>query len=163
MDCTDSPTRPSAPTHLQVPPGYQALEQDSPFQQAFGPLYYCAKPGGALIGFVVEARHLNRYGNLHGGTLAAFMDVALGNAVLRQPAAPAADVTVSLSIDYLSGGAPGAFIEADIVVPKMGKRLAFANCEVRAEGRVIATARGIFSLGMPHRQAPVIPTDGDAG
>lgn len=146
-----------------VPEGFSQLVMDSPFQQAFGPLYYQPKAGGARIGFVVQPHHLNRYGNLHGGTMAAFMDVALGNAVLLQPAAPAADITVSLSIDYLAGGAAGAFVEADIVVPKMGKRLAFANCDVRSQGRVIATARGIFSLGMPHRQPPASSTSATSG
>ena len=137
-----------------IPEGFTPLLLDSAFQNGFGQLYYKPKAGGALIGWQVEAHHLNRYGIVHGGAIAAFMDSALGNAVLQQPQQPLADVTVSLSIDYMAAGPAAAWIEADVVVPKMGKRLAFAHCEVRALGRVIASGRGVFSLQMPHPAQP---------
>ncbi len=132
-----------------VPEGFELLAEDSAFLQWFGALYYKPKAGGALIGMPVLPQHINRYGILHGGALAAFMDMALGRAVLVHPVQVPANVTISLSIDFMAPGRPGEWLEADVSIPKIGQRLAFASCDVRSDSRLIASGRGVFSLLRP--------------
>lgn len=133
----------------EVPEGYAEVQQDSPFLAAFGAMYYKPKAGGAFVGCWVLPQHINRYGILHGGALAAFIDMALGRAVLVHPELPFANATVSLHIDFMAPGQVGEWLEAEVTLPKFGKRLAFASCEVRADGRPIAGGRGVFSLRRP--------------
>lgn len=143
MACDSSP----------VPEGFEPLDDASAFHQVFGQLYHKPRPRGALIGMRVKDHHLNRYGRLHGGALAGFLDVALGISILLQPGASSANVTVSLTIDFMDAGWSGEWLEAEVSIPKLGKRLAFAQCEVSCDGRRIARGSGVWSLRSPTPQS----------
>ena len=132
-----------------VPEGFETLQDHSPFQVALGQMYYKLKPRGAIVGLRIAEQHLNRYRNLHGGALSAFLDVAMGLSVLVQPDGPPANLTVSLNIDYLDRTAKGDWLEADVSISKMGRRLAFVGCEVHAQGRMVARASGVWMLQWP--------------
>lgn len=130
----------------QAPPGFELLHDPSPFQLAFGQLYHKQRAGGAVIGLRVAEHHLNRHRRLHGGALSGFLDAALAFGIMLQPQGPSAALTVSLSIDYLETALRDDWLEADVCVVKMGRRLAFANCEVHSAGQIIASAKGIWML-----------------
>ena len=130
----------------EVPDGFELIDDRSTFNLAFGPFYHRRKPQGAVIGLRVAKQHLNRYGNLHGGALSGFLDVAMGMSVLLQPEGPQANLTVSMNIDYIDRGLPGEWLEADVSIAKMGRRLAFVHCQVHAQTRLIARASGVWML-----------------
>jgi len=132
-----------------VPEGFELLEDASPFHQGFSPVYHKRKARGAIIGMQVREHHLNRYGRLHGGALAGFLDFALGISILLQPGMSAGNFTVSLTIDFMDAGWSGEWLEARVSIPKLGKRLAFAHCEVSCDGRPIARGSGVWSLKTP--------------
>ncbi len=143
-----------------VPPDFQPLATGSPFNQAVGP-FHCALRGDHLIiGLLIEQKHCNSAGNLHGGMVSSIADVALGHniglAMGRQagaeirslssgtPRAPIA--TVSMSTDFAGTARLGDWVEAHVDVQRTGRSLAFANAYlVRGEQR-IARISAVFRI-----------------
>src|SRR4051812_43106256 len=93
-----------------------------------------------------DDRHANAGGAVHGGLLATLCDTAVGHAIRDEADGIDGAVTVSLTVDYLAPAQPGALLEARTEVEKLGGRLAFADCSVRAEGREVVRARAVFSV-----------------
>ncbi|WP_242487407.1 PaaI family thioesterase [Pseudomonas sp. TH05] len=62
-----------------------------------------------IIGFTVQAHHLNRAGNLHGGVIASLADSAMGMSGTWHavPAQRRLALTLSLNIIYMAAAAPG--------------------------------------------------------
>ena len=82
----------------RIPQGFSEIDVAG-FAQANGP-WFEKRDGGRLIrGFLPEQRHANALGIVHGGMLAAFLDSAMGTAVVN--ALQRRAVTLKLSLDYL--------------------------------------------------------------
>ena len=127
-----------------VPDGFTPLEQAGPFLDLVGPLHLHAESG--TVGARVEERHLNRAGTAMGGFLATLVDAALGRAIRDVAEGDAQVATVSLTTDYLRAAHPGAWLEARTEVERLGGRLAFADCSVRADGEEVVRARAVFAV-----------------
>jgi len=129
------------------PPGFAAIEGPGPFVEHLGPLFLReGDDDGAVVGLRATDRHSNRDGAVHGGLLATLCDFAVGHAVRAQADDISGAVTVSLTIDYLTGAHPGAWLQAHAKVEKLGGRLAFADCSVTADDREVVRARAVFSV-----------------
>lgn len=95
---------------------------------------------------MVDERHLNRSGVLHGGFAAMLLDNACGatasltvDATGRQPF-----LTVSLNTDFVGAGQPGGVTATGRVVGG-GRSLLFVAGElVHDDGTLLATATGVF-------------------
>jgi uncharacterized protein (TIGR00369 family) len=127
-----------------VPTGFEPLDDAGAFIDHVGPLYGRARDG--VVGVHVAEHHLNRAGSAMGGFLATLVDVSLGRAVRAGSEDDAAVATVSLTTDYLRPGPAGAWLEAHSKVERLGGRLAFADCSVRAGGEEIVRARAVFAV-----------------
>ncbi len=121
---------------------FAPLENTGPFLENAGPLQ---KGADGAIGLEIEHRHLNAAGSVHGGFLASVADHAMGRAV-NEALEDAGAVTVSLTTDYLGPAKEGDWLEARTEVERMGGRLAFADCTLRAGGKEIVRARGVFAV-----------------
>ena len=53
------------------------IVNNTPFGDLVGPIWKHETPERLRWGFVVEPKHLNRAGNLHGGMLMTFMDTSM--------------------------------------------------------------------------------------
>ena len=126
-----------------MPDGFAPLEGAGPFVDLVGPLQ--VGPDGVL-GVLLEDRHLNRAGAAMGGFLATVVDVALGRAIREESEEEAAVATVSLTTDYLRAAPAGAWLEAHTQVERLGGRLAFADCSLRADGDEVVRARAVFAV-----------------
>jgi acyl-coenzyme A thioesterase 13 len=126
-----------------MPDGFAPLEGAGPFVDLVGPLQ--VGPDGVL-GVRLEDRHLNRAGTAMGGFLATVVDVALGRAIREESDEEAAVATVSLTTDYLRAAPAGAWLEAHTQVERLGGRLAFADCSLRADGDEVVRARAVFAV-----------------
>ena len=131
-------------TSDHVPAGFEPLTAAGGFVDHVGPLY--TRRQDDVVGVRVDERHLNRAGTVMGGFLATLVDVALGLAVRSEAEDDAKVATVSLTTDYLRPGPPGAWLEAHTKVERLGGRLAFVDCSVRAEGEEVVRARGVFAV-----------------
>ena len=125
-----------------APDGFAPLPDPGPFLDTIGPVVVHAEDG--RLGLRVERRHLNAGGTVHGGLLATLADNALGRAV-RESAGDHA-VTVSLTTDYLGPAREGEFLELQAEVERVGGRLVFGDCAIRADGREVVRARAVFAV-----------------
>jgi uncharacterized protein (TIGR00369 family) len=128
---------------MTPPDGFSAVDGAGAFLDLVGPLY--ANEAGVLA-VEVEDRHLNRAGTAMGGFLATLVDAAFGQAVRRDADDEAAVATVSLTTDYLRPAPAGAWLEAHTEVERLGGRLAFADCSVRAGDDEVVRARAVFAV-----------------
>jgi acyl-CoA thioesterase len=99
------------------------------------------EPGEAIASLVVEPRHLNAIGVLHGGALFSFADATLARASYRlgEPA-----VVISAQAHFLRGALVGDRLVAHATEDFRGGRLGSYRVEIRRHGdqELIATAVG---------------------
>jgi len=61
---------------------------------------------------------------------------------------------VSLSTDFLAAARLGDWVEAHVEIERLGQRMAFASCRLRAGERVLLRASGAFAVSpTAHREA----------
>lgn len=95
---------------------------------------------------IVDERHTNRHGVLHGGIAATLLDSACGAtaSLLVDDTGQRPFLTISLNIDFIAAGRPGG-VTATGRVTGGGRSLAFVTGELRHDdGTLIATAAGVF-------------------
>jgi len=111
--------------------GWKTWKDADPFETAAGPFYYRRGDDGApLCAFRVEKRHLNGHGAVHGGCLASFADFAAF--CIAGTAIAGGGVTVSLTIDFLSGAREGDLITCTGETTRAGRSLVFTRGLIRA-------------------------------
>ena len=124
----------------------------SPFVELIGGKMEEMREGYVRLSLVVEARHTNPNGVLHGGVLTTLMDECLGGVIASVRgmeamwAAPHA--TVDLNVSFMSGARPGDDIIVEGRVLKVGRTVAFGEVEARRRGKddLIAKGRGTFTI-----------------
>ncbi len=142
-----------------IPTGFHQLETTSPFIVHVGPLYIRSGEECIDLGLLIEEKHCNRSGNLHGAMVSAVADIALGQNVAfallhngafdnikdresgRSPIA-----TVSMSTDYTGTARIGDWVQTSVEVQRAGRSLAFANAYLIREGERIARTSGIYKV-----------------
>lgn len=132
------------PQTQDVPAGFAPLEGAGAFVDHVGPVHVRTADG--VIGARVEDRHLNAAGTAMGGYLATLVDLAFGRAVRANAEGEAAVATVSLTTDYLRPAPAGAWLEAHTTVERLGGRLAFVDCSLRADGEEAVRVRAVFAV-----------------
>jgi acyl-coenzyme A thioesterase 13 len=130
----------------EVPAGFEPPRRTSPFLDLIGPVYTRTTERGVLLGLRARPEHLNTRGFVHGAILAAMLDVVCARncAALADPPSV---VTVSLTVDYVAAARDGDWLEASAEVTRAGRRLAFADGRVAAEGKPVAKASAVFAVG----------------
>lgn len=137
------------PADAAAPAGFEPIAHGGPYFAALGPVYGKPVPGAGgllVVGLRVQHKHTNILGVTHGGMLATVADCALGMNVFLTRRPQHSMVTVSLTTDYLSSARPGEWLEAHVTVRRQGARLAFAECLLQVDERVILRASGVFSV-----------------
>lgn len=135
------------PDPADVPPGFQPLVRSGAWSSGLGALYRRIGDDGAwVIGLVVDERHLNMQGMAHGGMLATLADSALGMNIAVARGTREAQVTVSLTMDYLAGARRGDWLEAHVTVTRMGRTMAFANCDLCVGTRQVLRSSAVFAF-----------------
>ena len=134
----------------EIPQGFKALQSAfSPFISSLGPLYVKGEGGAAVIAMRVERKHLNTRGVAHGGMLLTLADSALGIVIAMSQPKPEPMLTVNLTADFADAARAGDWVEVRVDVQKIGKRLAFANCQLWVGEKRILRASGVFSRVAP--------------
>ena len=120
-------------------------------------------PGFCTVTWVVEARHLNINGVVHGGVYATILDTAMGGAVITQLGEPETTATTSLYVEFLRSAREGATLTARGEVLRRGRHLAFVEGELR-DGQGVRLSQGhgtwyIWSREEPPRSRSRVPAD----
>lgn len=124
---------------------YELLADDgNPFHQLLGPVYHRPDVEGMGYRWQVRRQHLNQLLILHGGALAALLDITMGSSVHQLAPVPADFLTASLNIDFVGPTREGDWLDIVVVLPKSGRKLSFVRCEVRSGDQLIAQASGVW-------------------
>ncbi|HEY8950570.1 MAG TPA: PaaI family thioesterase [Rhizomicrobium sp.] len=102
--------------------------------------------GWVKIGYDLGEPHFNRFGALHGGSIACVMDdvlaVAAGMVAKWGEIAP----TLEMKVSYLNQGGAGKHV-AEARVLKRGKQINFLEASLmREDGKVIATSTATIMI-----------------
>ena len=130
-----------------IPEGFRRLEAGGPYVRQLGPLYIRASDAGTrTIALRVANNHLNTQGVAHGGMLTTLADTALGINLVIARGQRGAQVTVSYTADFLSEAREGDWLEAHVVITRLGKRLAYANCDLKVGERQVLRSSAVFAI-----------------
>ncbi len=113
-----------------------------------GPLWTRREDDAWAYGLLVEARHLNPAGVVHGGALATLLDHAL-SAIGWEAAQRQACVTVQLSVQYLAAATTGQFIVARGRVARATASLLFVNGSLWAGDTELVQASTVLKIVRP--------------
>ena len=121
----------------------------SPFVQMIGAKVEEWREGYVRMSLVVEEKHTNPNGVMHGGVLTTLMDEALGAVIATirgmevMRAAPHA--TVEMNVSFLAGARAGDDIVVEGRALKVGRSVAFGEAEARRRGSDDLIANGRFT------------------
>ncbi|GIU98605.1 MAG: aromatic compound degradation protein PaaI [Actinomycetota bacterium] len=102
--------------------------------------------GEVDVALVVEDRHRNLLGIVHGGVIATLADTATGLAYRTVLEPGTQHVTTQLNVTYLAAGRGGRLVARGRVV-KRGRRTGYAEADVLdGEGRLLARATALFAV-----------------
>jgi uncharacterized protein (TIGR00369 family) len=129
-----------------LPEGFGLITRTSPFTDLLGPIYQKTDASGLVIAILVEEKHCNARGIVHGGVFGTLADIAMGYSAAFSTEPPTPMVTTSQSVDYAGKAKEGDWIEVHTDVQKVGRSTAFASCYFHVGSKRIARASAVFSV-----------------
>ena len=93
----------------------------------------------------INENHLNAAGITHGGYLSALIDAGAGTAAHRS-ADNAPCVTISLDLKFIGASKIGDKIFGHTKILKKTNSLIFLFCELKCDGKIIASASGVWKI-----------------
>ena len=119
----------------------------SPYYQAMGMSIAEMAEGRVVLRVEVQPSQLNADGIVHGGVLPAIADGAMGNALRTLHGAAAQVLTAEVHLHYLRPVSGGSLLAEGRLV-QSGRRLSFAEVEIRDEstGKPVARGSGVFVI-----------------
>ena len=136
-----------------IPAGFERLTRTSPVTVPWEPLYSRLVDTRVILGLRASEQHCNHRGFVHGGVISALADAAMGYSVHATQAREdrkfqsRGAVTMHLSVDFLGVAHPGEWLEFQPRVLRIGTTVAFADCVVEADGKLVARADALFRIG----------------
>jgi uncharacterized protein (TIGR00369 family) len=128
-----------------APPGFRETKLVDPFEIFVGPFFEQGSKGARRFLLMVDERHVNRRGILHGGMLMTFADMALGQAAW-DACDNALCVTLSMQSQFLKPAKQGDRVE---VMPELVRRtraLMFLRGEFQVGGEAIFLVNSVWKL-----------------
>jgi acyl-coenzyme A thioesterase 13 len=121
----------------------------SPFVQMIGAKLEEWREGYVCMSLVVEEKHTNPNGVMHGGVLTTLMDETLGAVIATirgmDVMQRAPHSTVEMNVSFLSSARPGDEIVVEGRALKVGRSVAFGEAEARRRGSDDLIAKGRFT------------------
>jgi uncharacterized protein (TIGR00369 family) len=140
----DKPTMDGAKAFDPAAHGWEIVN-NTPFGDLVGPIWKRETPERLRWGFVVEVKHLNRSGNLHGGMLMTFADQSMAMTA-RQATGVKRHATIELNTQFIGGVQLGQFVEAHAEVVRATRSVVFMEVKMFVEGRIVVSANGIWKI-----------------
>lgn len=137
---------PASPESLSVQ-GWRSRAGDG-FNAQLGNVWFGPDEGRPTVGFFVEERHTNLFGNLHGGALLTFADICLGYGA-STAARHKAMVTADLHAQFIAGAKAGYFVQGTPEVVRCTRSLIFVRGLICVGDKTIASADGIWKILEP--------------
>ena len=94
---------------------------------------------------IINQNHLNAANITHGGFIAALIDAGAGTSAHRA-SNNSSCVTISLDLKFISASKEGYEIIGKVKILKKTKSLIFLFCQLFCDGKIIASASGIWKI-----------------
>jgi acyl-coenzyme A thioesterase 13 len=133
-------------TNDDAPAGYVLSERTGPFFDLIGPIFTCEDERGVVLGLRARQDHCNARGFVHAAVLSALLDVVTGRNCAASGGSQQRFVTVNLNVDFLATAHDGNWLAASARVTRVGRKLAFADGLVEADGKPVAKASAVFAV-----------------
>ncbi|PCF96105.1 phenylacetic acid degradation-related protein [Vreelandella nigrificans] len=130
------------------PSNEHAATESAGFHDLLGYRLVSLHENEAVIELVLESRHLNRSGVVHGGVLMSLLDIVMADAGLQcpDPERVRRALTLSLTTTF-TGQCSGGVIRAIGVKRAGGRRIFNSSGEIRdQQGQLLAMGEGTFRL-----------------
>lgn len=124
--------------------GWTVVET-SGFLNLIGPLWERAVDGHHEYAILAVDKHHNRRSRVQGGVLMTLADRASGM-IARLVSGRPTLATVQMDVHFIDAGQIGELLIAKPRVVRVTHTLIFTTAEVVADGRVVATASGVFKI-----------------
>lgn len=134
-----------------VPEGFVAFNPRDDFVGHNGPLWLKAESDGLRVGLLVEKRHCNPMGVVHGGMMMTLADMVMGMGCGFVTGMRFPHPTISMNCDFIRGPKIGQFVEGMGRIARRTRNLIFSSCELVAGGEVMLTASGVFKMPDPDK------------
>src|ERR1700760_1108702 len=133
------------PAHEKLKAAGWTLLETSGFLSLVGPLWERIVNGNHEYAILAEHKHHNRRDRVQGGVLMTLADRASGM-IARVVSGRPTLATVQMDVHFIDAGQIGELLIARPRVVRVTHTLIFTTAEVVAEGRVVATASGVFKI-----------------
>ncbi len=127
-----------------MPEGFAPMTKTSAYGRLVGPVFEKATPEGRVFGFRVGEKHINRGGVSHGGMLASFADIVLGQFEARDDGK--VTVTLRMVTDFLAPAHPGDWVEGTATMTRETKSFFFVDGLITCRSRNLLNASAIFKV-----------------
>jgi uncharacterized protein (TIGR00369 family) len=127
------------------PPGFTSTHLIDPFELHVGPIFEQGVKGARRFAFIVDARHINMRGILHGGMLMTFADAALGQAAW-DACDHARCVTLTMQSQFIAPAKVGDLVEVAPVLTRRTRSLMFLRGDFTVVGEPIYTVSSVWKL-----------------
>lgn len=117
----------------------------SGFLSLVGPLWERVVDGDHEYAILAEDKHHNRRNRVQGGVLMTLADRASGM-IARVVSGRPTLATVQMDVHFIDAGRIGELLIARPRVVRVTNTLIFTTAEVAADGRIVATASGVFKI-----------------
>ncbi len=122
----------------------------SPFIEMVGAKMEECQDGYVRMSLVLEHKHTNPNGVMHGGVATSLMDEVLGTVVATVRGTEATQstphATVDMNVSFLAGPRVGDEIVVEGRALKVGRSIAFCEAEVTRRGKGDLVAKGRFTF-----------------
>lgn len=118
------------------------------FTGVAGPFWLRGEGAAREIGLLIEARHTNTFGAIHGGLVMTFADIALGVGVTTA-LGHGNCVTTHLQTHFVSTAQIGEFISCRPELVRKGRKLVVVRGLVKVGDKTIAAVDGIWTVIEP--------------
>ena len=129
-----------------VPSGFELLSAGLGFTDAIGPCYRRIIDREVSFGLVVSPVHANTMGICHGGVLMTLADITAATGVNVARGKKAGSPTINLSVDFISAGRLGEWIQADVEHVSVKRRFGFCSGTIANSEGLVARFNGTFYL-----------------
>jgi uncharacterized protein (TIGR00369 family) len=111
-------------------------------------------PGTARVTLPFREELAQRYGGVHGGVLMTLADSAISVALATTFEGAETTATVQVSVQFVAPAGKSDLV-AEAKLTERGRKLAFGECMVFAEGKPVLRAQAVLRIGSGTRTGPL--------
>ena len=126
-------------------PGFTETALIDPFEIFVGPVYEQGQPPARSFALLIDERHVNMRGVIHGGMLMSFADAALGQAVW-DATDRAPSVTLNMQSQFLKPARAGEIIQVTPELIRRTRSFVFMRGDFKVDGETIFAATSVWKL-----------------